>query len=51
MAYLNNIFGNGATPQSEPLAARPDQIKNSAGGYVWGVDNWMRLERFLILGA
>jgi 60 kDa SS-A/Ro ribonucleoprotein len=24
---------------------------NSAGGYVWAVDNWTRLERFLILGS
>lgn len=37
------------TPQTEPI--REDQIKNSAGGYVWAVDDWVRLDRFLILGA
>ena len=24
---------------------------NSAGGYTWPVDDWVRLDRFLILGA
>jgi len=28
-----------------------EQVRNSAGGQVWPVDNWMRLERFLILGS
>ena len=28
-----------------------DQIKNSEGAYVWGVDNWKLLDRFLILGS
>jgi 60 kDa SS-A/Ro ribonucleoprotein len=36
------------TPQSEPL---PGQIPNSAGGFSWGVDDWVRLRRFLILGS
>lgn len=38
-----------ATPQSE--AARADQIVNSAGGYVWELNPWQRLDRFLILGT
>lgn len=37
------------TPQSEPI--REDQVKNSAGGFVWPVDGWTRLDRFLILGT
>lgn len=37
------------TPQSEPI--REDQVKNSAGGFVWSVDGWTRLDRFLILGT
>ncbi len=28
----------------------PGQIPNSAGGFVWGLGDWKRLERFLILG-
>lgn len=31
--------------------ARPDQVKNNAGGYVFKLDNFKRLERFLILGS
>lgn len=37
------------TPQTEP--AREDQVLNSAGGYVFAVDDWVRLDRFLVLGA
>lgn len=36
-------------PQSEPLDSR--QVQNSAGGYTYQVDDWKRLERFLILGC
>lgn len=35
--------------QREPL--RSEQVKNSAGGYVFAVDNWTQLRRFLILGT
>lgn len=37
------------TPQSE--SARPDQVANNAGGFVFQVDDMARLERFLILGT
>lgn len=37
-----------ATPQSAPL---PGQVPNSGGGFVWSVDDWTRLDRFLVLGA
>jgi len=36
-------------PQSEPLNKR--QVKNNAGGFVYAVDDWKRLDRFLILGS
>ena len=38
------------TPQAEPI---PDstQVPNSAGGYAWAVDDWVRLDRFLIFGS
>jgi 60 kDa SS-A/Ro ribonucleoprotein len=41
--------GTRRTPQSEQLTA--DQVENSAGGFVWAVDEWTRLRRFLILGS
>lgn len=34
--------------QREPL---PGQVRNSAGGYTWAIDDWARLDRFLILGT
>src|SRR5262245_63477671 len=27
------------------------QVPNSAGGFAWGVDDWTRLRRFLVLGS
>lgn len=36
-------------PQHEPLDSR--QVKNNAGGYVYQLDDWARLNRFLILGS
>lgn len=41
--------GTRETPQSEPM--RADQVENDAGGFVWAVDEWTQLRRFLILGA
>lgn len=46
--YLN-IYKK-PTPQSEPLPGTA-QIPNSAGGYVWQISPWERLNRFLILGS
>lgn len=37
------------TPQNQK--AREDQVLNSAGGFVFAVDKWARLDRFLILGT
>ena len=48
MDYLSRITSE-PTPQSEPLDGR--QILNNAGGYVYPVDDWTRLTRFLILGS
>jgi 60 kDa SS-A/Ro ribonucleoprotein len=42
--------GNKVTPQSEPIPGSK-QVKNSAGGFSFQVDDWSRLDRFLILGA
>lgn len=39
-------------PQSEPLVGREsDMVKNSAGGFVFNVSDFTRLDRFLILGS
>ena len=35
--------------QGEPLSAA--QVENNAGGYVFAVDAWTRLDRFLVLGT
>jgi 60 kDa SS-A/Ro ribonucleoprotein len=37
-------------PQWSPIRGS-SQVPNSAGGYVWAVDDWTRLRRFLILGS
>ncbi|KMO41309.1 RNA-binding protein [Methylobacterium variabile] len=36
------------TPQSEPV---PGTVPNSAGGHAFAVDDWARLDRFLVLGS
>lgn len=41
--------GTRSTPQSEPTS--DDQVLNEAGGYVFAVDKWTMLRRFLILGT
>ena len=37
-----------ATPQALPI---PGTVPNAAGGHAFPVDDWARLDRFLILGA
>src|SRR5881296_1778972 len=44
------IFNRRVTPQSQPIPGST-QVRNSGGGYSWAVDDWTRLDRFLILGA
>lgn len=46
--YLTQ-HGTRRTPQNR--AMRADQKLNEAGGYVWEIDKWARLRRFLILGT
>jgi len=48
--YLKTIFNRKQTSQSLPIPGS-EQVINSAGGYVWAVTDWARLERFLILGS
>ncbi len=49
-AYLKNIFNCRQTPQSLPIPGT-NQVPNSAGGYAWALDDWARLDRFLVLGS
>ena len=49
--YLSAIFSRrtaAATPQVLPI---PGTVPNSAGGFAFAVDDWARLDRFLILGS
>lgn len=49
MDYSKHV-STKATPQMQPTLGR-DEVKNSAGGYVFAVDEWTQLDRFLILGS
>ena len=48
--YLNTVINRKLTPQSLPIPGTT-QAPNSAGGFAWAVDDWTRLDRFLILGS
>ena len=43
-------FATRQTLQTEPIPGA-GQLRNSAGGYAWAVDDWGRLDRFLVLGS
>ena len=49
MTYLKTL-NKKRTPQSAAIPGS-GQVANGAGGYVFPVDDWTRLERFLILGS
>lgn len=49
---LKNALNQKATPQNQVIPGREeDMAQNSAGGYSFTVDNWVRLDRFLVLGT
>ena len=50
MSYLRDVAGTRRTPQSEPIPGST-QVENSAGGYAWKVDEFARLNRWLVLGS
>lgn len=51
MNYLKQHLQNVRhTPQSQPIPGSA-QVPNNAGGYTFAVDDWTRLDRFLILGS
>jgi len=43
-------FNRRITPQSQAIPGS-NQVRNSGGGFSWEVDDWTRLDRFLILGT
>jgi 60 kDa SS-A/Ro ribonucleoprotein len=43
-------FSTRKTSQAEPIPGRK-MVANDAGGFVFSVDDWKRLDRFLILGS
>lgn len=49
MKYTSH-FSVVETPQSGPIPGK-DMKENNAGGYAFEIDQWKRLDRFLILGA
>ena len=50
MRALKGVYGHPAC-QREPIVGREAQmVENAAGGYVFPVDDWKQLERFLLLG-
>ena len=49
MTYLQRQSTRRA-PQSAPIPGS-NQVRNSNAGFVWAVDDWTRLRRFLILGS
>jgi 60 kDa SS-A/Ro ribonucleoprotein len=46
----SKYFSTRQTPQSEPIPGS-EQVPNSAGGHAFAVDDWTRLDRFLVFGA
>ena len=50
MSNYAELFNPGQTPQTEQIPGVV-QVQNNAGGYVFELDKWARLRRFLILGS
>lgn len=44
-------YVNRSTPQTAPLIGGTPQVENNAGGFVYKLDIWATLLRFLILGT
>ncbi len=48
MVFWKHFRPRQAVPQTEPL---PGQVPNNAGGHWYAVDDWAKLDRFLVLGS
>lgn len=54
MSKYADLLFTKETPQSQPIPSKVSTAKqeqNCAGGFVFTLDKWKRLERFLILGS
>ena len=49
MTY-RKLFSLRKTPQNQPIPGT-SQVPNDAGGFAWAVNDWTRLDRFLVLGS
>ncbi len=50
MTNVFKIFNRKQASQAQPIPGS-SQVANSAGGFAWALDDWHRLDRFLILGS
>ena len=50
MNKLRDLFSLTKTPQNRPIP-NSNQVPNSAGGFSFKLNDWARLDRFLILGS
>ena len=46
-----NPVNTSKAPKPQMEKDRKDQVENNAGGFVYGIDDWKCLDRFVILGA
>lgn len=52
MLKYSSLFNPQNVPQSAPLPGREaEMVRNDAGGYVFTVNKWVALKRFLVLGT
>lgn len=54
MSKYGHLLFAKETPQNQPVPSSistAKQVRNNAGGVVFALDKWKRLERFLILGS
>jgi 60 kDa SS-A/Ro ribonucleoprotein len=50
MTNVFKLFNRKQTTQAQPILGS-SQAANNAGGFAWALDDWHRLDRFLILGS
>jgi 60 kDa SS-A/Ro ribonucleoprotein len=50
MSLYSKHYQTRQTAQTEPIPGS-SQVENSAGGFSFPVDDWVRLDRFLVLGS
>ncbi len=50
MFTFTKFFSTNLTRQDQPIPGT-NQVPNSAGGFAWQLDDWARLDRFLVLGS